>query len=279
MFKANQKRARFLSLPACLALFTVFLSFSSHASDEQWYQVELIVFEHLDKKGLQETWPLDPGRPNVSDARSLISEQQASSDDASVQSEQARLNYLAVKDSQLQLTDARERVANQGSYRIIFHKGWKQKIADKKLAEPLRLIGGKQYESATNSYDNQFGDELAMAYDNDMGSHLDMQNSYEVDGTLRISKGRYLHIDTDLVFTRPMRVLTPATGLQGSLTTGSPKVSLANVSNRSRWQHETNARLQPFRLSQSVRMRSNEVQYIDHPLYGILVAIMPEESS
>lgn len=298
----------------CRALFIAIvcsLSSPAFSSDDQWYQVELIVFEHLDKSGLQETWPLEPGRPNLSNAKELKTLEQLSKASTPVSGHRKQLeellaaekdvynedpveekqrpavdqtsfldNFILVKDENLQLKDAKERVQKQGSYRIIFHKGWKQKITSKKLAEKLRLVGGKVYTPTTSRQQpaNSFGDEIAMEQDY-LGSGLDMEATHEVDGTLLISKGRFLHIDADLVFTRPMKVLTPATGLEGSLTASSPKVSLANVHNRNQWQGETNARLQPFRLNQSVRMRSNEVQYIDHPLYGILVAIMPDEDN
>ena len=244
--------------------------FASQAKDDQWYQVEIIVFEHLDKSGLQEAWPLEPGKPNFNATRILQLPERAQS------TEDDRPNFVAVPDEALQLQDAKERIKKQGSYRIVMHKGWKQKVTDKKIAEKLRLIGGKNYFRSSQDLGNH------MDMENDtFGASADVaQNSFEVDGTLLLSKSRHLHLETDLVFTKPMKVLSPVAGFEGSMSAASaPKVTLANVKNRNQWQNETNARLQPFRLKESVRLRTNEVQYIDHPIYGILFAIIPEENS
>lgn len=243
-----------------LALVLLMLScFKTYAKEEQWYQVEVLIFENLDKAGLQESYPLNPGQPNVSAAKRLL--------DASSTSDEAQ-NYIQVNNDALQLNDAKEKIQKQGSFRIILHKGWRQRISDKNLSDTLRLVGGKSYSSRGGS-DTQLDDAL--------GANADVkQSAYEVDGTIRVSKSRYLHVDTDLILTKPMRVLSTATGVQGSLNAGT-SATFTNVSNRNAWQQEANARLQAFRLKQSIKMKSSDVQYIDHPLYGMLVTIKPEK--
>ena len=59
-----------------------------------------------------------------------------------------------------------------------------------------------------------------------------------VDGTLRVYLSRYLHVDADLLYRR-----------RGVET--------------------------PFRLQTSRRMRSGELHYLDHPLFGVLILIKP----
>lgn len=239
--------------------------FSAYAKEDQWYQVEVLVFEHLDKAGLQESYPLNPGRPNLSAARSLLDASKAQSAGGEMQ------NYVLVSNDALKLNDAKDKIQKQGTFRVILHKGWKQKISDKGLSESLRLVGGKSYSSKGSSA----GDD--MQQNDTLGANADVKKSaYEVDGTIKVSKSRYLHVDTDLILTKPMRVLSTATGVQGSLNAGS-SATFANVSNRSAWQQEANARLQSFRLKQSIKMKSSDVQYIDHPMYGMLVTIKPEK--
>lgn len=67
-----------------------------------------------------------------------------------------------------------------------------------------------------------------------------------VRGAARVSLARYLHLELDLLYDRP----------------------------RSE-SHETPGDAVPtrFRLRSSRRMRSNELHYIDHPLFGVLVVI------
>ena len=67
-----------------------------------------------------------------------------------------------------------------------------------------------------------------------------------VRGAARVSLARYLHLELDLLYDRP----------RGE-------------------SHETLGDAVPtrFRLRSSRRMRSNELHYIDHPLFGVLVLI------
>lgn len=255
------------------------LSVSTVASTDLWYQVEVIIFEHLDKRGLQETWPLEPGRPNTSQAQLLSSGTPQTQEGSVDQPARSLYQFTQLSETDLQLNDAKERIQKNGNYRIIVHKAWKQKIGDKKIAEKLRLIGGKQYTRTNTAHkQNTFGDSIAMEQ-TEIGAGADVRNTaYELDGTLMLSRSRHLHLDADLLFTKPMRVLSPAQGVEGSLSAaGSHKVLLGNVQNRNQWQQEANARLQPFRLNQTVRVRTNEVQYIDHPMYGMLVAVIPQK--
>lgn len=59
-----------------------------------------------------------------------------------------------------------------------------------------------------------------------------------IDGTLRVYLTRYLHVDADLLYRR--------SGVET-----------------------------PFRLQASRRMRSGELHYLDHPLFGLLILITP----
>lgn len=265
MIKLNPlKFSKFITIGILLLV-----NFSSYANqDDKLYQIEIIVFEHLDKSGLQESWPLEPGKPSYSSAHTL-----KSPDHQAI--EEGQQNFVAVRDEALQLDDAKERIKKQGGYRIIMHKGWKQTIPEKKLSDKLRLTGGKRYSRS----DRNLSDYLGME-EEALGANIDASKVSEIDGTILLSKGRYLHLDADLLFTKPMKVLSPISDFEGSISAAnSPKVSLANVANRNQWEYETNARLQPFRLKESVRLRLNEVQYIDHPIYGILIAVLPDEKA
>ena len=68
-----------------------------------------------------------------------------------------------------------------------------------------------------------------------------------VHGTLEVSLARYLRIDVDLLYTRPA----------------------------SRGATEKNTTPARFRLVSERRMRSGELHYIDHPLFGVLILATP----
>ncbi|MDX1513929.1 MAG: CsiV family protein [Gammaproteobacteria bacterium] len=63
-----------------------------------------------------------------------------------------------------------------------------------------------------------------------------------IDGTLRVYLSRYLHADADILYQR-----------EGVET--------------------------PFRLQTSRRMRSGELHYLDHPLFGVLILVTPLPSA
>jgi hypothetical protein len=75
-----------------------------------------------------------------------------------------------------------------------------------------------------------------------------------VEGTLRVILARYLHVEADLRYRRPQDVYADA---DASDVLEAPGVL--------------------FRLKESRRMRSKEVHYLDHPLFGAVVVITPRE--
>ncbi len=73
-----------------------------------------------------------------------------------------------------------------------------------------------------------------------------------VTGTARVGLGRYLHLDLDLVLHEPS---TPVNAGESTAYAAEPE----------------------YRLQESRRMRSKEIHYFDHPLFGVLAIITPVE--
>ena len=72
-----------------------------------------------------------------------------------------------------------------------------------------------------------------------------------VQGTVQVSLARYLQIDLDLLYSRP-------DSGESTMPNGVPT---------------------RFRLMSKRRMRSRELHYIDHPLFGVLVLITPFQAT
>lgn len=117
-------------------------------------------------------------------------------------------DFSLLTDKQLSLHDAKQRI--QKRYPLIMHKGWRQLITDKEHAQKVHVT-----------------------------SNI---NNNEVDGIVRLSMGRNLNVDTDLLFRK----------------TGSDNT---------------------FRLKETSRLRADEITYIDHPNYGVLVMVSPEKTA
>ncbi len=103
-----------------------------------------------------------------------------------------------------------------GHYRVLAHHHWTQTFeSDAKAAatKPVRIV------SATNAA--------------------------ELDGAIRFSLSRYLHLDVNLVYQAPGADKTVAT----------------------------------YRISEQRRIKSQEVHYFDHPKFGVFVRVMPLEKA
>lgn len=72
-------------------------------------------------------------------------------------------------------------------------------------------------------------------------------DTYQIDGTIALGLSRFLHLKTDLVYNQK-----------------SPRVK-----------DYPSSSIRSYRLKQKRRMKSNEVHYIDHPLFGVLLKITP----
>ncbi|MEM7407978.1 MAG: CsiV family protein [Pseudomonadota bacterium] len=77
-------------------------------------------------------------------------------------------------------------------------------------------------------------------------------NGSSVKGTIRLYRSRYLHLEADLTYTRP------DAGATSGLSGGTNPIR--------------------FVLRESRRMRSGELHYLDHPLFGMLVRATPYEA-
>ncbi len=102
---------------------------------------------------------------------------------------------------------------NDGSHRVLARAHWQQTVdsGPKPSSKPVRIA------SATSD---------------------------ELEGAIRFSMSRYLHLDVNLLF-RPNSPNDPAPGV--------------------------------FRISEQRRVKSQETQYFDHPRFGALVRVMPVE--
>ena len=187
--------------------------------------------------------------------------------------------YLFLAETELTLKEQADSLDKDKRFNLLFHQAWRQ--APKNLSETPALIihGGHQY-----------------------GEHS------ELEGSIKLSIARYLHLDTNLWLSE----FEPNYGQDSvhsehSLTEHAwpelPKVPKIDDSSDNfalstldqGWQaslnlnafaggDEYNAILaKPYltnnivKLTQSRRMRSNEVHYIDHPRMGIIIKLTPFE--
>ena len=108
--------------------------------------------------------------------------------------------------AQLPLTRAYQRLRSSSRYRPLLHLGWVQPLDSSDRNAPVHV--------ATTA-----GNAAA-----------------QVNGTVALRRGRYLHADVDLEFSKQSAAA---------------------------------------RLTQTRRLRNNELHYLDHPLFGVLISVAP----
>ena len=101
---------------------------------------------------------------------------------------------------------------------------------------------------------------------------------HEIEGTLGFSRGRYLHVKSDLWYStfKPRtdinvdgsnRPISASTDLSEKMLLDYQDLIKIEEDRGLFYPHET------YRMFQSRRMRSNELHYLDHPLFGVIVRI------
>ena len=141
----------------------------------------------------------------------------------------------------LTLTENAASIANSGRYRVIRHFAWRQPGLDEKSAIPVRISMGKSIPLYLPE-DIKPYEEFIPASAEAVSDRPRMINTTMLNGSIKVRLGRFLHMETSLVYT----------------------------------DSDTQ---QSFRLSQNRKMRSRELHYIDNPRFGLLTRILPLEDT
>jgi hypothetical protein len=88
-----------------------------------------------------------------------------------------------------------------------------------------------------------------------------------LDGTFTLRRGRFLHVDVDLGYTKTVTVTQPATTTESNsedsagTTEAAPQTTSIYV-----------------RMTDSRRVRDESLHYLDHPLFGVLFMVTPYQA-
>ena len=88
---------------------------------------------------------------------------------------------------------------------------------------------------------------------------------HQLEGTVKVVLGRYLHVYANLLLRRPM-----PEGFAGENRVGGLQKT---ADDSGAGFQEPTTQLHEFQMRQHRRMRSNEVHYLDHPMMGMIVLI------
>lgn len=140
-------------------------------------------------------------------------------------------------DNNLTLTDSAEKLQQSGRYRLLRHFAWRQPGLDSRSSPSIRINVG----AVSNVYIPEdvkgFGEFIPASASPEPGRTRELRTT-TVNGRIKVHLGRFLHMKVQLVYTD-------------------------EAAGRS------------YRLSQSRKMRSRELHYIDNQKFGILTRILP----
>lgn len=285
-FNKNSFTKLFLQLSIALACSLFFkhplLAAQNTNTEPAWYEIEVLIFsrqtpepEHAEiwNRFLNVSFPaklivLDTDFQSSKLRYVAVPAEQSS--EASSQAEPKLVPilppYTHIAPRNTTLNQAKKRLQRTGNFEILSHYHWVQPLVDRKETLPLLIQAGKVY-----------GDQ------------------FELEGTISLSVSRYLHIDSKLwlsSFTENQVLLDTWWGNANSNRYDTPLLDNAqqtqskqctknfNVASR-QLIAEPSADVTDYittqiaELKQSRRMRSGEIHYLDHPLFGLIVTANP----
>lgn len=274
-----------LSLILLLGLSTNVFAAVAETVEEQWYEIEIIIFENLDQAGISsESWPNNPGLPNYNDAIELMPPQTTTpenseainldnvfSTDSAMPDESAGPAvteelpaaepalpepFQMLPNDELNLTAQEIKLSSSEHHYPLLHVAWRQPVLSQEEAKAVHIYSNME-QAQTDDMQSSL-EALAIPPHNEFFTYQaspDEESPMNViDGTIKITRGRYLHLEADILYR-----VQPEDNNQFNIF-GFKK-------------HDEE--LTVFRMQESRRLRSGELHYFDHPLFGMLVMITP----
>jgi hypothetical protein len=276
-----------------------------------WYAIEIIIFERTSELGRNaEAWPAEPGFPEIADAvelsrEGLVPEEPAGELPNAAASETAPATvpadesnvppsarepraFQVLPPEAYRLTDAWNRLNKSSAYRPLLHMAW---IQPGFASEDARMVHVRNNNAALGTIATPIAtridgdDEMLPVFDEPgdaptLSARIQVARDpgqAAVDGTLRVHRARYLHVKADLLYYRPLDSDASAPVPPGSNAAAAPLPDSPDTALIELLLAEEDAAPRLFRLTESRRMRSAELHYLDHPLFGLLVEAWPVE--
>ena len=167
------------------------------------------------------------------------------------EAELAAQNPALFAPDRLTMSQEAARIQGDRRYQVLWHGGWLQPVPARKSPAPLLLQAGQRNGER-----------------------------YQLEGSIDVTLGRYLHFHTRLFYTEPLlgavpvqKPLDPAgDATVAALDPEDPYVQ----TDQSAMASSLNPARPPYMvMEESRRVRSGELHYLDHPKLGVLVRIEP----
>ena len=237
------------------------------------YQVEVLIFAVNDAAALaSESWP-EMYETGSTGPFLYITAADAGGKAAPASKEvpskkPAALTYQFLGHDQLKLAASIAKLKKNPRYEVLLHTAWRQPAIDLKNETAVYVFNGMtEPEHAVEplpSADSTPGiSKPTVVLPPHVGTN-DLANpeprAPRLSGTIKLALGQYLHVALDLFYRKEM-------GRIGSVDASGKEVLT------------THNALQSFRLNEIRRIKTGEVNYFDHPVFGALVLITSTEKT
>ena len=253
-----------------LKLFLVFILFpvSVLASGTRYYDVELIIFEHMQPENRRaEHWQKNIEREIPELFIELNGElpEQLNLPEGYI----PKLSFKKLPSTTYQLTDEVTAIEKSTSRRVLLHTSWVQPGLSQKSSVNVHL--NKIFHANNNE---EFGNNV---HQQDIQTSTMIAGSGSIDALIRISLARYLHIETDLLLSYDEAPANDIIQAENVFSIQTSDTNIEEITN-----DIESPVLQPlptqFHIKQSRnRIRSTELHYLDHPLVGLLIIFTKHE--
>jgi len=264
-----------------------------------WYAVEVVIFERSSEMGRSaEFWPPEAGLPDIAGAVELSEEgtlpKQSTgemqsdgdiittlpSDAADAPPATTAPVFRRVPPEDYRLNDVWASLEKSSAYTPLLQISWIQPGVPSEQTRPIHIRNNNAALGAVSG-----GDEDLQTAPSEPGYGPTLSSRIRVardpsksviDGTLRVHRARYLHVKADLLYYRPV---DGDTGAPSNDDTGAATIpDSPDTAHIEQLLAEEDITPRLFRLMETRRMRSRELHYLDHPLFGMIVEAWPVDS-
>ena len=251
----------------------------SAESNDQWYQINLLVFQHLKGKTEGEETERWPHQVELAYPKNTTTFNGVSPDQINPLTG-IRQNYSVLEGAESGFEHEKRRIRLSAGYKTLYYQQWQQKLGTGVTGDAIAISGGESYAG-----------------------------NRQLEGWVRFSQKRYLHLEVDL-WIHDYAKANQQRGIQTSLvprpvpkqsalfaqlfdfgisdsvdqptnlgsTESQPTIKKPSLAeSNGPFYIRTPKRVITYVMQQKRRMKSKELHYLDHPLMGVIVEVIPME--